>query len=215
MSRLSPQQREINNSSKLSKVPIIIKYMCEHIDNLQTVKRLCRYLTLDPLEEASLDYNNKLVMQPDLHDSLLKKSFKDKNISPGATEQVLFPYMFSGDVLESTHPYIFVFCDDVYFTRNASGNLSNMGYMKFKVEIVYDINTERLDNWNTRAWSIAQEVMNLFDGITVTEEEYVDKIGNVEFEFKDHPLRNVKLAPNTTLAVMTIPFLVNIPAGRL
>ena len=40
---------------------------------IKTLRRLCRYMTLDPTEMIALDYDNNVVEQPDLKDSLTKR----------------------------------------------------------------------------------------------------------------------------------------------
>ena len=87
-------KEQTSKSVKTSKVSLIEKYICEKIDECQEIKRLCRYMTLDPLELMALDYTNEIVEQPDLQDSLTKPVLKDR-VSKGCEERIIIPLMFS------------------------------------------------------------------------------------------------------------------------
>ena len=205
-------KKHTTSSLKTSKVSLIEKYMCEKIDECQEIKRLCRYLTLDPLELMALDYANLIVEQPDLHDSLCNSIIKDK-VSQGCEERIIIPLMFSGEVADSLHPAIYVYCNQVSFATEQDGG-STIGSLHFVVDIVYDMGTEELADWSRRSWTIAGYIMDLFDEVVITESEYVDKVGNVKFMLSSNNIRNMKLAPNTTMGVLTIPFVVITNGGR-
>jgi hypothetical protein len=51
--------------------------------------------------------------------------------------------------------------------------------------------------------------------MSVTNPEYVQNIGNIKFEFKEQRASNRKLAPNTDLGILSIPFVVSVPSGRI
>ena len=199
-------------SIKTSKVSLIEKYMCEKIDESQEIKRLCRYMTLDPTELIALDYSNNIVNQPDLKDSLCKPIRHD-SVSIGCEERVIIPLMFSGEVVDSAHPYIYVYCDQISFTSERDG-VSPIGSLYFTVDIVYDMGTEELADWSRRSWVIAGLIMDLFDEVVITDPEYVEKVGNLKFMLSSNNIRNIKMAPNTTMGVLTIPFVVVTNGGR-
>ena len=56
--------------------------------------------------------------------------------------------------------------------------------------------------------------MDLFDEVVITEPEYVEKVGNLKFMLSSNNIRNMKMAPNTTMGVLTIPFVVATNGGR-
>lgn len=89
-----------SQSNKLRRVPIIEQYLCEIID-CQEIRRLVRYMTLDPLADFALDYNNKLVQQPDLQDSLMEVALHDI-VSNGTDAVALDNHMFTNEVMDSS-----------------------------------------------------------------------------------------------------------------
>ena len=61
--------KDAEKSTKLDRASILTKYLCINIDENQDIRRLCRYLTLEPLAEYAMDYDDNVIMQPDLQDS--------------------------------------------------------------------------------------------------------------------------------------------------
>lgn len=205
-------QHTAGDSKKISRVATIVQYLCTSIDNSQEIRRLCRYLTPDPLAEYAIDYGEELFMQPDLNDSLLS-SVKADTVSKGCEKRILFKTMFSDQVAESITPLIYVYCDDVSFYSERTG-ASRIGHMLFYVDIVYDISTEELIDWQYRSWTIGQIIMNMFDGIPITEKQYVDQVGNISFQVGETSITNKKLSPNTSMGVLSIPLYAVITGGR-
>ena len=203
-----------SSSNKLRRVPFIENYLCEMID-CQEVRRLCRYLTLDPLADFALDYDGNIVEQPDLNDTLLEVVKKDK-VSKGTDGVILDNHMFTTDVMDSSRVLIFAYCSDIVFSEGASKfGSSSMGYQLFKVDIVYPLGVDALCGGLKRSWAIATIITDLIDEMSITEPSYVKHTGNVKFEFKEQGASNRKLAPNTDLGVLTIPFVVSVPSGRI
>ena len=205
-------QYNVGDSKKISRASTIVKYLCENIDNNQDIKRLCRYLTPDPLADYAIDYGNNVVMQPDLKDSLLDNVKQDK-VSQGCEKRILFKTMFSDKVAESLCPLIYVYCDEVSFFDERGGS-SKIGTMLFYIDIVYDINTEELIDWQYRSWTIGQIIMNMFDEIPITDKEYVKDVGNINFQVGRMAIANKKLSPNTSLGVLSIPLYAAVAGGR-
>lgn len=203
-----------SQSNKLRRVPIIEQYLCEIID-CQEIRRLVRYMTLDPLADFALDYNNKLVQQPDLQDSLMEVALHDI-VSNGADGIALDNHMFTSEVMDSSRVLIFVYCSDIVFSEGASKfGSSSMGYQLFTVDIVYPLSVDRLCDGLKRSWAIATIITDRVDEMSVTNPEYVQNIGNIKFEFKEQRASNRKLAPNTDLGILSIPFIVSVPSGRI
>ena len=204
-------KRDISNSLKISRTSTIIKYICKNIDNNQEVKRLCRYITTDPIADFALDYDNKVVQQPDLKDSLLSTVKRDK-VSNGCNDRVMYTTIFTDKVMETLHPLIYIYCDQVSFF-NERGGTKTIGTMLFYVDIIYDINTEELADFQHRSWLIGQQIMQMFDGVTIIEPEYVDKVGNISFKGGEQPIINKKLSPNTSLGILSIPLYAYVTGG--
>ena len=192
-----------SQSNKLRRVPIIEQYLCEIID-CQEIRRLVRYMTLDPLADFALDYNNKLVQQPDLQDSLMEVALHDI-VSNGTDGIALDNHMFTNEVMDSSRVLIFVYCSDIVFSEGASKfGSSSMGYQLFTVDIVYPLSVDKLCNGLKRSWAIATIITDRVDEMSVTNPEYVQNIGNIKFEFKEQRASNRKLAPNTDLGILSI-----------
>ena len=203
-----------SQSNKLRRVPIIEQYLCEIID-CQEIRRLVRYMTLDPLADFALDYNNKLVQQPDLQDSLMEVALHDI-VSNGTDGVALDNHMFTNEVMDSSRVLIFVYCSDIVFSEGASKfGSSSMGYQLFTVDIVYPLSVDRLCDGLKRSWAIATIITDRVDEMSVTNPEYVQNIGNIKFEFKEQRASNRKLAANTDLGILSIPFVVSVPSGRI
>ena len=203
-----------SQSNKLRRVPIIEQYLCEIID-CQEIRRLVRYMTLDPLADFALDYNNKLVQQPGLQDSLMEVALHDI-VSNGTDGIALDNHMFTNEVMDSSRVLIFVYCSDIVFSEGASKfGSSSMGYQLFTVDIVYPLSVDKLCNGLKRSWAIATIITDRVDEMSVTNPEYVQNIGNIKFEFKEQRASNRKLAPNTDLGILSIPFVVSVPSGRI
>ena len=203
-----------SQSNKLRRVPIIEQYLCEIID-CQEIRRLVRYMTLDPLADFALDYNNKLVQQPDLQDSLMEVALHDI-VSNGTDAVALDNHMFTNEVMDSSRVLILVYCSDIVFSEGASKfGSSSMGYQLFTVDIVYPLSVDRLCDGLKRSWAIATIITDRVDEMSVTNPEYVQNIGNIKFEFKEQRASNRKLAPNTDLGILSIPFVVSVPSGRI
>ena len=58
-------------SQKLYRVSPLKNYIVGLIDNNQNIKRLCRSMTKTPTYNKGMTYDNQLIQQPDLVDSLL------------------------------------------------------------------------------------------------------------------------------------------------
>lgn len=205
-----------SSSNKLRRVPYIESYLCELIDNDQRIKRLCRYLTYDPLaEDGAFDYDNKWIAQPDLQDSLMFDVVRDK-VSKGTEDALLDNHMFTSEIMESSKVMIFVYCSDVVFSEGASKfGSSSMGFQLFTIDIVYPLEVDRLCDGLKRSWAIATVITDLVDQMSITDSNYVKYTGNVKFEFKEQRASNKKLAPNTDLGILSIPFVVSVPSGRI
>lgn len=203
-----------SQSNKLRRVPIIEQYLCEIID-CQEIRRLVRYMTLDPLADFALDYDNRLIQQPDLQDSLMEVALHDI-VSNGTDGIALDNHMFTNEVMDSSRVLIFVYCSDIVFSEGASKfGSSSMGYQLFTVDIVYPLSVDKLCDGLKRSWAIATIITDRVDEMSVTNPEYVQNIGNIKFEFKEQRASNRKLAPNTDLGILSIPFVVSVPSGRI
>lgn len=185
-------------SNKFRRIPLLTKFICEALDT-QEVRRLCRYFSLSPQDEVALDYNREFVTQPDLLDSLLYDCVRDKYVSEGTNKACLLPYRFSKDALTDARVLIFVYCADINL-RDYTIDVDTA----FSVDIVYPLEFEKLENFGSRPWEIAYHLSNALDEYMIANEEYVDKIGNVTFEFIGNVISG-KLANSSSMGIISIP----------
>ena len=200
-------------SNKFRRAPYIVDYLIQVLD-CQEVRRLCRYLTLDPLADEAVDYNGVLVQQPDLLDSLEKRALRD-TVSRGTEDPILFAETFSNTIVSDNKIMIYVYPYEISFSERAMHyGTSTMGFMVFHVDIVYPVSLNKLGDHLQRAWSIATVLMDIVDEKTVLDPELHEHTGDVKFEFKDNMATNRKLAPNSDMAILNIPITVSVPSLR-
>lgn len=201
------QQFEYTKSNKLRRIQPLTRFICETLD-CQEVRRLCRYYSLDPLEDFALDYLDKEVEQPDLKDSLMEEVIRDKNISKGADREIIIPHMFSKEVMANKRMAIFVYCDKIELNTYDEG-----ADLVFMVDIIYSIDIDKLTDYKQRCWTIAEIVSEKFDKYVMNDEKYLPIVGAVEFKLSSR-IVHTKLASNTTIGVISIPITVHTKAMR-
>ena len=209
-------QKDLNNailgtySQKLSKIVPIKNFMCKKIDEVQDIRRLCRYIdSLSPLDEKGITYGNEFIGQPDLKDSLMSIAKKDKHLTKNGKEKVLIPYNWSISILNERQMNIYVYHPMTTFSSYSYRNgVSIVGEHTFMVDIVYPIELNELVDGHERALSIACRILDLFDGYTIDEPEFVEQVGNVSFEIKEDSIIDDRLG-STKYGCLTIPFRVS------
>ena len=197
---------QVKYTNKLRRVPILVRAICEALDT-QEIRRLCRYFSLSPYDDVALDYNNEFVEQPDLMDSLLNHSVRDKKISEGADEPVVLPQRFSDDALTNKRVIIFVYCSDIV-TKYGTTNLDYY----FQVQICYPLPTEPLVDFKSRPWEIATWLEENIDGLP-PKCEYLKELGNIVFTISGDII-NGKLANNSEMGVLTVPIRVRVVSNK-
>ena len=196
-------------SNKIKKANALVDYVCKVADT-QEFRRLCRYLTLDPLSDEAIDYGGKLVQQPDLKDSLEATVVRDKHITGGTEPPCLFRHMFTRQLVEDSKIQMFVYCSDVTFSERAMRyGTSSVGNLTIVIDIVYSIEVDKLEDYQQRSWAIAGLLMDYLDD-EAPQEEYKKILGDVKFEFKETNAVNAKLFKDSSMAVLSIPFTVSV-----
>lgn len=156
--------------TKSKKIVPIKNYIVKKIDDNQNIKRLCRYLTKNPLSKKSLDYNGTLVQQPILVDSLINTTLEGNGINKN---QVLIPYMFTDEIITDKQCYLFV--------HPYSNNYDNaFGENIFAVDVIVPYEYNEIDPYSDeRLFLIVNEIVDLFDNMVV-DDEYVQELGMIE-----------------------------------
>lgn len=214
--------KDLNNklmgthSQKLSKIVPIKNFMCKKIDEVQEIKRLCRYIdSMSPLNNRGITYSNEIIDQPDLTDSLMSHAKRDKHLTDNGKERVIIPYNWSTSILNERQVSIYVYHPITTFNAYASRNgMSSVGEHTFIVDIVYPLELNELANGEERALSIACLILDLFDGYTIDDEDIIQKTGNVTFEVKEDSIVDDRLG-STKYGCLTIPFHVATFAQRV
>lgn len=209
-------QNDLNNSllgthsQKLSKVVPIKNFMCKKIDEVQEIKRLCRYIdSMSPLDERGITYANEIIEQPDLKDSLMDLAKRDKHLSENGKEKALIPYNWSTSILNERQMNIYVYHPLTTFSSYAYRNgVSIVGEHTFVIDIVYPLEMNELIDGNERALTIACYILDLFDDYTIDDPELVSQVGNLKFEIKEDSIVDDRLG-STRYGCLTIPFRVS------
>lgn len=201
------RQFEHTKSNKIRRIQPLTRFICETLD-CQEVRRLCRYYSLDPLEDFALDYLDNEVEQPDLQDSLMEEVIRDKHVSQGAHKEIIIPYMFTKEVLTDKRMAIFVYCDRVGLSQ-----YDEDAELTFMVDIIYSIDIDKLTDYQQRCWSIAEIVSEKFDKYVMKDDKYLPIVGAVEFNLSSRIIHS-KLANNTSMGVISIPIVVHTKAMR-
>lgn len=157
------------NSQKILRSSYIVNMISEKIDNNQYLKRLLRYLTINPLSKQSIDLDGNDVIQPNIEDSLIGTIRDEKNI---------YLRGFNEKMKISEQCYVFI---------NNPSNLyyDEYGYMYFKIDITvpnkYSVIVDSDGVEIERHKMIASLIDNMFDKWMVDEKKYSKNIGNIEF----------------------------------
>ncbi len=191
-------------SQKLKRVVPIKNYIAKKIDDSQEIKRLARYMTVTPLMAKGKSYDGKMIVQEDLTDSLMGYAENDKGAS--IRDQVLYNYAFNEDVLEEKRLTIYVHSPRSTFNLNMANNNSYRGVDDytgrhiFFVEVVYPIMYNEIQPFgNERAMSIACEIANLFDNLSIEEE--LEGVGFCELNIEGEVL-DARLSTSGYMCVM-------------
>lgn len=201
-------------SQKLARVSILKNYIAKQIDENQSIKRLCRYLTTTPLHSRGLTYDGYKVNQPDLVDSLFTPVVNDRNVQ--STEDVLVPYPFSEMILNEQRITIYVHSPKTSFNTNRGrgfGQDDLLGTHLFLVEVVFPTTYDRIDPYGEeRHLMIASEILNLFDGTSV-DEDLRPVVGDITFRIVGD-MTTLRLNKVGYL-VTTIPIETTVPSMRV
>lgn len=160
---------DINNkylntvSSKLKKVSMILQYTHEKIIENQEIKRLVYYNTKNPLSKKGLTYSNQKVDQPDLTEEDVKDLI------------TLLP--FNPDMKIDLCSFIFLNTPSATFS-----NGDNVIYLDINIVSpaeYFEITT------GLRLYEISNKIANIFDGLYIDDEDYIEELGNLKFVLDD------------------------------
>lgn len=165
----------MKNSMKFRHITSIKNKLVDIIDNDQSIKRYCLYLTNSPLSNKAMNKDNAMIEQPDIEESLINKN--------------IIPYMFYEEILDKYK--VFIFCHKV------KGDLSGVvGTNILAISIVVPVEFNFLKELGEeRTTCIADLITDLIDGI---------KIDNGIREVEVYGYREWKLSRDSTFVGLTL-----------
>lgn len=159
---------DINNkylntvSSKLKKVSMILQYTHEKIIENQEIKRLVYYNTKNPLSKKGLKYDNTKVDQPDL----IEEDVKDLI--------TLLPF----------NPDMEIKLSNGIFLNMAKAIFGSSNIVYLDVNVISASEYFEISN-GLRLYEIANRISNIFDELYITDESYIEELGNLKFILED------------------------------
>lgn len=189
---------DINNkylntvSSKLKKVSMILQYTHEKIIENQEIKRLVYYNNRNPLSKKGLTYSNQKVDQPDLTEDDVKDLI------------TLLP--FNPDMKIDLCSFIFLNTPSATFS-----NGDNVIYLDINIVSpaeYFEITT------GLRLYEISHKIANIFDGLYIDDEDYIEELGNLKFILDDIAVN--RLSNNSSMLWSSMRFSIQlIPQTRI
>ena len=189
---------DINNkylntvSSKLKKVSMLLQYTHEKIIENQEIKRLVYYNNRNPLSKKGLTYSNQKVDQPDLTEEDVKDLI------------TLLP--FNPDMKIDLCSFIFLNTPSATFS-----NGDNVIYLDINIVSpaeYFEITT------GLRLYEISHKIANIFDGLYIDDEDYIEELGNLKFILDDIAVN--RLSNNSSMLWSSMRFSIQlIPQTRI
>ncbi|MGL4450751.1 MAG: hypothetical protein ACRCX8_18970 [Sarcina sp.] len=169
-----------NGSNALKKITPIKNILVEILDNNQNIKRYARYLTSKtPLDDEGISYNNNILEQPNLCETLTKPLRDNKDTEATSRGEILIPYMFDKDLLKEEKLLIFVHSPRSYAdSRNCTVE------HEFLITVAVNIDYNNIEPFGEeRSIAVLCELLDEIEGKFVSE-KYSKKIGIIQFETK-------------------------------
>lgn len=188
---------DINNkylntvSSKLKKVSMLLEYTHEKIIENQEIKRLVYYNTKNPLSKKGLKYDNTKIDQPDLTEE--------------DVEDLITLLPFNPDMDITLSNGIFLNAPKAIF---GSSNI-----MYIDVNIISASEYFEISN-GLRLYEIANRISNIFDELYITDESYIEELGNLKFSLED--VESGRLSKDGNMLYTSLRFSINlVPLSRV
>lgn len=182
---------DINNkylntvSSKLKKVSMILQYTHEKIIENQEIKRLVYYNNRNPLSKKGLTYSNQKVDQPDLTEEDVKDLI------------TLLPF----------NPDMEIKLSNGIFLNVPKAIFGGSNIMYIDVNVISASEYFEISN-GLRLYEIANRISNIFDGLYITDESYIEELGNLKFSLED--VESGRLSKGGNMLYTSLRFSINI-----
>ena len=189
---------DINNKylntvrSKLKKVSMLLQYTHEKIIENQEIKRLVYYSSRNPLSKRGILYNGEKIDQPDLTEEDVKDLI------------TLLP--FNPDMKIDLCSFIFLNTPSATFS-----NGDNVIYLDINIVSpaeYFEITT------GLRLYEISNKIANIFDGLYIDDEDYIEELGNLKFILDDIAVN--RLSNNSSMLWSSMRFSIQLmPQTRI
>lgn len=188
---------DINNkylntvSSKLKKVSMLLQYTHEKIIENQEIKRLVYYNNRNPLSKKGLTYSNQKVDQPDLTEEDVKDLI------------TLLPF----------NPDMEIKLSNGIFLNVPKAIFGGSNIMYIDVNVISASEYFEISN-GLRLYEIANRISNIFDGLYITDESYIEELGNLKFSLED--AESGRLSKDGNMLYTSLRFSINlVPLSRV
>lgn len=182
---------DINNkylntvSSKLKKVSMLLQYTHEKIIENQEIKRLVYYNNRNPLSKKGLTYSNQKVDQPDLTEEDVKDLI------------TLLPF----------NPDMEIKLSNGIFLNVPKAIFGGSNIMYIDVNVISASEYFEISN-GLRLYEISNRISNIFDGLYITDESYIEELGNLKFSLED--VESGRLSKGGNMLYTSLRFSINI-----
>lgn len=186
----------------IRKGSLVCNYIIERIDNdekySQLIRRLCRYLTINPLSTKSVDLSNKQVLQPELKDSLQIISKEGTGMDVPTDSGVIYDVekispvclcngSFNQNIKVSEQCYIFV------HHYNSRPNSDDIGMCYFRIDVLIPDRYDKIydpdsDVYIKRGDAICFLIDDMLHKNQIEDTKYRYLIGDTAFELVDYSI---------------------------
>lgn len=186
-------------SNKIRKIGGIEAYMTQKIDSNKEIRRFMRYMTVNPLSSRGVDQNGKVINQNELKYSL--------TVNSDEGDKCLYTMGFKEDMINEMIPMIFV--------HSYSGKFGDVvGGINVAVDIVVPTHYNELKYIEEkRAVEIACKIADELDDITIKEDSWVEKLGNLNIKLTNY--NEHRLSKTTNAILFSLDFKITVPTMRL
>lgn len=204
----------------LRKGSLIVNYMIDRIENdkeyQQIIRRLCRYMTKDPLAMISENYSGERIKQPDLKDSLLVGS-SEGLIDIRESEEVkpkpcLYNGGFNQEIKTIEQCYVFI--------HNYRNNpvQDDIGRICVRIDIIVPNKYDMIYDFDSgltihRGDALCFLLDDLFNHRVVEDEIYEKYIGNLRFKLEDN--YTARLTKTSDGMVYSLIYSLSTPRGEI
>ena len=199
-------KRGNTTSTLFTKIDKIVTLLVNEINNDEVIKRYLLFLSKQPLETKSIDYNGNILYQNDVPERIdcgVTYITSKVGVTPVITRtsnQILFAQPYSEEKINSEYCTMFVH-NYSYDCRDIVG--SNIYMIDILIPSGY-LNIQSVGSTliESRLHKIMERIAYLFDKVETDEESSID-LGNLEFKIIGKPVEE-KVNKTNDITIVTI-----------